>query len=94
MLRIQRSADMRVVFSLAGRIETDDIEELTRLLSLEDGGMDLVFDLRELTLVDREGVEFLAQCESERKINMENCPPYVREWIDLARGGGNPQKGK
>jgi hypothetical protein len=94
MLRIQRWADMRVVFSLAGRIEAQDIEELLRLLSLEEGGKDLVFDLKELTLVDREGVEFLARCESERKINLENCPAYVREWIEVARGGSNPQKGK
>jgi hypothetical protein len=94
MLRIQRSTDRRVVFSLAGRIETQDVEELLRLIGLEEGGKDLVFDLKELTLVDREGVEFLARCESERKVNLENCPAYVREWIDVARGGRNPEKGK
>jgi len=94
MLRIQRSTDMRVVFSLAGRIETQDVEELIRLISLEEGGKDLVFDLKELTLVDREGVEFLARCESDRKINLENCPAYVREWIEVARRGSKPQEGK
>jgi hypothetical protein len=36
MLEIQRSSDGG--FSLSGRIETDGIEELQRLLSLEEAG--------------------------------------------------------
>jgi hypothetical protein len=37
-------------------------------------------DLREITLVDREAVSYLALCEF-RGIRLRNCPPYVREWI-------------
>src|SRR5258708_28903113 len=35
MLRIQRSSSGGVVFSLSGRIETEDVAELHRVLSLE-----------------------------------------------------------
>ena len=38
MLRIQRSSDRGVVFSLSGRIEAEDTAELQRLFSLETAG--------------------------------------------------------
>jgi len=85
MLRIQRSSDDRVVFSLSGRIEIDDVAELQRLFGLEAVGQGIALDLRDVTLVDREAVKFLARCEVER-IELENCPAYVREWIDAERG--------
>lgn len=69
---------------MSGRIEIEDAAELQRLLSLEAAGQDIAFDLQEVTLVDRDAVEFLACCESER-IKLENCPAYVREWIATER---------
>jgi hypothetical protein len=85
MLRIQRPSNDRVVFSLSGRIEIDDVAGLQRLLSLEAVGQEVALDLRDVTLVDRETVEFLARCEVER-IELENCPAHIREWIDAERG--------
>src|SRR5579872_4540137 len=85
MLKIQRSADERVVLSLSGRIEADDVAELQRLLSLETSGQDLAFDLRDVTLIDRGAVKFLAHCEAER-VALEHCPAYIREWINADRG--------
>ena len=85
MLRIQRSSDDGVVFSLSGRIEIDDVTELQRLFGLEAVGQGIALDLRDVTLVDREAVKFLARCEVER-IELENCPAYVREWIDAEKG--------
>ena len=84
MLRIQRSSNPGVVFSLSGRIEIEDVSELQRLLSLEEAGQDIALDLRDVTLVEREAVKFLARCESEN-IELENCPAYVREWIAAER---------
>jgi anti-anti-sigma regulatory factor len=81
MLRIQRSSSEGIVFSLSGRIETEDVAELQRLLSLEPVGQNIVLDLQDITLVDRDAVKFLARCEAE-SITLENCPPYIREWID------------
>ena len=73
------------MFSLSGRIEIEDVAELQRVISLEAVGQEITLDLRDVTLVDREAVKFLARCEVER-IELENCPAYVREWIDAEKG--------
>jgi anti-anti-sigma regulatory factor len=91
MLRIQRSSDQGVVFSLSGRIEIEDVAELQRLFSLEAAGQDIALDLQEVMLVDRDAVNFLAGCEAEQ-IKLENCPAYIREWIDGERGRSSRQK--
>jgi hypothetical protein len=92
MVRIQRSSGRRVVFSLSGRIEAEDIVELQKLLRLEVPGRDIAFDLREITIVDRDAVKFLECCETEN-IKLMECPAYIREWIDTERGGSSRQKG-
>jgi ABC-type transporter Mla MlaB component len=91
MLRIQRSSNKGVTFTLSGRIEAEDIVELQRLLSLEAADLDIAFDLQDITQVDRDAVKFLAHCEAE-SIKLESCPAYIREWIDTERGGGSRQK--
>jgi hypothetical protein len=80
MLRIQRKANGKVIFTLSGRIEAEDIDELRRLFELEDASRKIALDLRDVTLVDRDGVKFLAVCEADG-IQLENCPAYIREWI-------------
>jgi hypothetical protein len=91
MLIIQRSSSGdTVLFSLSGRIEPEDFAELQRLLSLEPKGQAIVLNLKDLTLIDRESVKFLARCQAEN-IRLENCPAYVREWIDADRGRCGPQ---
>jgi anti-anti-sigma regulatory factor len=92
MLKIQRKANGRVLFTLSGRIEAEDIDELRRLLELEDTSRKIALDLRDVTLVDREGVKFLADCEANG-IQLENCPAYIREWIgrESGRPGGRKQ---
>jgi anti-anti-sigma regulatory factor len=92
MLRIQRYCDQGVVvFSLSGRIQIEDAAELQRLLSLEGAGQTVVLDLQDITLVDRDALKFLARCEAE-SIKLENCPAYIREWIDTERGRSNREK--
>jgi len=91
MLIIQRSSSGdTVLFSLSGRIEPEDFAELQRILSLEPKGQAIVLNLKDLTLIDRESVKFLARCQAEN-IRLENCPAYVREWIDAERGRSGPQ---
>jgi hypothetical protein len=80
MLRIQRKANGKVIFTLSGRIEAQDIDELRRLFDLEDIGRQIALDLRDVTLVDRDGIKFLAVCEANGT-QLENCPAYIREWI-------------
>ena len=56
MLKIQRSANGRVVLTLSGRIEAEDFKELGQLLALETAGQQLVLDLRDVTLVNQDTV--------------------------------------
>ena len=79
--RIQRSSEAEVVvLTLSGRIEAEDVAELQRLFQLEQGDHRIALDLREVTLINREAVKFLARCEADN-IRLTNCPAYIREWI-------------
>jgi hypothetical protein len=80
MLRIQRKANGKVFFTLSGRIEAEDIEELCKLFELETTGRKIALDLKDVTLVDRDGLKFLSDCEADG-VDLENCPAYIREWI-------------
>ena len=83
MLRITRAVNGGVVFTLSGRIDAESVAELDRLFSAETNGRRIVLDLKDLTLVDREAVIFLAKCEAD--VQIKNCPPYIREWIRRER---------
>jgi anti-anti-sigma regulatory factor len=81
MLKIQKVEDRdHVLFNLSGRMEAEHLAEMQRLLELEAKDQNLVLNLKEVTLVDRDSVRFLARCESEGA-RLDNCPVYVREWI-------------
>ena len=69
------------MFTLVGHIEIEHVAELQRLLDLEKRNIHIALDLKDVTLVDRNAVKFLSQCQ-EKSIGLENCPPYIRKWID------------
>jgi len=80
--RIETAARGRfVVFILSGRIETQAIAELRRLFELETDYRDIVLDLKDVSLVDRDVMGFLARCEADG-VKLENCAPYIREWME------------
>ena len=81
MLRIQRSVNGQVVFTISGRIQTEDIEQLRQLLAAETSEQLLIFDLQDVTLVNQDAVTFLADCEAQG-IKLESCPLHIRNWID------------
>jgi hypothetical protein len=85
MLKIQRSANGRVVFTLSGRLEAEDVKELRELLAMETTDQQLVLDLTDVTLVNQDAVEFLARCEAD-SIMLKHCPAYIREWIERTKG--------
>lgn len=87
MLKIRRSADGQVIFALSGRIAPDNIAELHALISAEAKDRPIVLDLKDVTLVGREAINFLTRCEADN-ITLRNCPVYVREWITRHRCGG------
>ena len=79
-LRIERSARHRfTVFTLSGRMEAEHVEELKELFDCDYGN--IILDLRDLRLADRDAVRFLRGCEADG-MKLENCPAYVREWMD------------
>jgi hypothetical protein len=92
MLKIQRSANGKVVFTLSGRIEAEDVTELQRLFESESVARHLVLDLEDVTLADRNAVNFLMRCE-QNGIRLENCPLYIREWIEREKGTQQSDKG-
>ena len=80
-LRIQRSVERRsVVFILTGRIQADQVPDLEALLTSESSDRDVVLDLRNVKLVDRDAVQFLAGRETAGT-ELRNCSGYIREWI-------------
>ena len=81
MLRIERSANGHVVFTLSGRLQTEDIEQFRQLLIVEAPGKRLMFNLRDVTLVNQDAVTFFADCEV-KGIDLESCPLHIRNWID------------
>ena len=85
MLRIRRSTNDRVVFALSGRMAEDDIAELQALIGYEANRGQVVLDLKDVTLVCADAINFLVRCESDG-ITLENCPAYVREWMNRQRG--------
>jgi hypothetical protein len=46
----------------------------------------LVLDLKEVKLVDRDAVRFLAEIEAQGA-RLRNCSAFVREWISRERSG-------
>lgn len=79
MLKIQRFVSGEsVIFALSGRIETENLTELEALITTDLKRA--VLDLKEVNLVSREVVIFLARCE-DNGVRIQNCPAYIREWI-------------
>ena len=84
MLRTRRTGNAQVLFTLSGRIETEDIKQLQHLLAAETSGQQLILDLKDVTLVNQDAVKFLCRCEADG-IKLENCPLHVRRWIDQVK---------
>jgi anti-anti-sigma regulatory factor len=84
MLKIQRLANGEVVFTLSGRMDTEQTAVLKDLFRDEVEGSQIALDLKDLTLVDRDAVRFLEHCESD-SIELRNSPAYIREWIERER---------
>ena len=68
------------MFILSGQIEKEALAELNKLFELETDYRAIVLDLKEVSLVSREVIRFLAQSVRDG-VKLENCPPYIREWM-------------
>jgi STAS domain len=73
---VERGAN---VFGLSGVLDAEHVARLEELLATAAIGR-IVLDLKEITLVDRAAVQFLARLELAGA-EIVNCPEYVRSWI-------------
>ncbi len=67
------------MFTLSGRMEAEQAAELKELFDRDY--RNIILDLRDVRLADRDAVRFLRGCEADG-MKLENCPAYVREWMD------------
>ena len=80
--RIETAARGRfTVFILSGRIEKEAIAELRRLFELQTDYRDIVLDLKDVSVIGRDVIGFLARCEADG-VKLENCARYIREWME------------
>jgi hypothetical protein len=79
-LRIERSVRQgKMFFTLSGRMKAEEVAELKTLFATDYPS--IVLDLRDVRLADRDAVKFLRACEADG-MKLENCPAYVREWME------------
>jgi hypothetical protein len=69
------------VFALSGRIDKQAVKELSKLFGSQSDWRDIVLDLKEVGIIDRDAMQFFARCEASG-LQLENCTPYIREWIE------------
>jgi anti-anti-sigma regulatory factor len=84
MLKIHRTANGEVILKISGQMEAENLVDVKMSLESEVDGRRIVLDLQDLTLVDRDAVTFLADCETDG-VQIMNCPAYIREWIARER---------
>jgi predicted metal-binding protein len=85
-LRIERSVRQGfVVFTLSGHMKAEEVAELKTLFDADY--RTIVLDLRDVRLADRDAVKFLRDCEAGG-MKLENCPEYVREWMEREKNKG------
>jgi hypothetical protein len=84
MLRIHRSENGEVVFTVSGQMDDEAIAELETLINSEAKACHVVLDLKDVTLVNENAITFFVRCEAN-SITLKNCPPYIREWINRQR---------
>ena len=54
---------------------------MRRLFEFQTDYRDIVLDLKEVGVVDREVMRFFMSCEADG-VRLENCTAYIREWME------------
>jgi len=60
-------------------MKAEQVAELKKLFDRDY--RNIILDLRDVTVADRDAVRFRRGCEANG-MKLENCPAYVREWMD------------
>jgi hypothetical protein len=81
LLKIQRTMDRTAVFTVSGRLVTDNVSELCQLIDAEPAGAVVVLDFTDVVLADPDAIHLLRDCETGNRIVLRNCPGYIRVWM-------------
>ena len=81
MLKIHRTSGRKIVFTVSGQLDSDNVKELCQVVDAEPAGGVLVLDLTDLVLADRDAVRLLGEYEARGRVVLRNCPAYVRTWM-------------
>ena len=86
MLKIRCTSGRRVVFTVSGQLDSDNVNELCHVVDAEPAGGVLVLDLTDLVLADRDAVRVLRKYETCGRVVLQNCPAYIRTWMARDHG--------
>lgn len=79
MLRIDSTVEGQFkILRLSGRIDAEELWQLKAQIEL--GGHNVALDLKDVQIVDRDAVSFLAACETSG-VELRQCARYLRNWI-------------
>jgi anti-anti-sigma regulatory factor len=81
LLKIRRTVDRTVVFTVSGRLDAENVSEVCQLIEAEPAGGVMVLDLTDLVLADRDAIRHLRDYETGGRIVLRNCPAYIRDWM-------------
>ena len=87
LLRIQRTMDRTAVFTVSGRLVTENVSELCQMVDAEPAGAVVVLDFTDLVLADRDAIRYLRDCATRDRLVLRNCPEYIRVWMAAGENG-------
>lgn len=96
MLRIETISDQPrwITLELIGDLAQDYVPELENLIGQARGRrQQVVLDLRNVGLVDREALRYLVRAKKEG-VRLAQCPPYVAAWIGQEMKTGQDREPK
>ena len=81
----------RVTFAFSGELTAEAVPEVAGAVERERSGS-IVFDLADLTIASREGIDYLRHAAAGGAA-LVNCPPYIGRWIEATEADGSPPGG-
>jgi hypothetical protein len=71
----------RVTFRFSGELTRTELDEIAATIAQEQDGS-IAFDLADLTMASREGIEYLRRAAAAGT-ELVNCPPYIGRRIEM-----------
>jgi hypothetical protein len=81
LLKIQRTMDRTVMFTVSGQLDAENISELCQLIDAEPADAVVLLDFTDVVLADRDAIRYLRNCTTGDRIVLRNCAAYIRIWM-------------